>query len=62
MNSLSFGDFMTVGGLNQKTIKVDLFMKVNYGIPSHNRHGKTLEDLRRSITEAEPMSLRPPDL
>jgi len=29
MSSMSFGDFMTLGGFNQKTIKDDLFVKAN---------------------------------
>ena len=30
---MSFGDFMSIGGFNQKTIKGDLFIKVNHGYP-----------------------------
>ena len=42
---------------NQKTAKEDLFVKGNYRIPPRNRRGKTLENSRRRITEAEPVSL-----
>ena len=41
----------------QKTIKGDLFVNGNYGIPPCIRRGKTLEDSRRRITKVEPMSL-----
>jgi hypothetical protein len=30
---MSFGDFMTTGGFNQKTIKEDLFVKGNHITP-----------------------------
>jgi hypothetical protein len=30
---MSFGDFMTAGGFNQKTIKEDLFVKGNHITP-----------------------------
>jgi hypothetical protein len=33
MSSMNFGDFMIVGGFNQKTIKEDLFVKVNHAYP-----------------------------
>jgi hypothetical protein len=33
MSSMNFGDFMTVGGFNQKTVKEDLFVKVNHDYP-----------------------------
>ena len=48
---------MLSAGFNQKTAKEDLFVKGNYRIPLRNQHGKTLEDSRRRITEAKPMSL-----
>ena len=54
---MSFGESMFSAGFIQKTIKGDLFVKGNYGIPPRNRHGKNLEDSRRRITEAKPMSL-----
>jgi hypothetical protein len=30
---MSFGEFLFAGGFNQKTIKVDLFVKVNHIYP-----------------------------
>ena len=30
---MSFGEYVTAGGFNQKTAKEDLFIKENYGIP-----------------------------
>ena len=48
---------MFPAGFNQKTAKEDLFVKENYGIPPHNHRGKTLEDSKRRITEAEPVPL-----
>ena len=56
-NFMSFGESMFSVGLNQKTTKEDLFVKGNHKIPPRNRRGKTLEDYRRRITEAEPVSL-----
>ena len=46
-NSTSFDESMFPAGFNQKTIKEDLFIKRNHGIPPRNRRGKTLEDSRR---------------
>ena len=54
---MSFGESVFSVGFIQKTVKGDLFVKGNYGIPPRNRRGKTLEDYRRRITEAEIMSL-----
>ena len=54
---MSFDESEFSVGFIQKTIKGDLFVKGNYGIPSHNRCGKTLEDSRMRITEAGPVSL-----
>ena len=54
---MSFGESVFPAVFNQKTAKEDLFVKGNYGIPPHNRRGKILEDSRRRITEAEPVSL-----
>ena len=41
----------------QKTVKGDLFIKGNYGIPSRKRRGKILEDSRRLSTKADPEGL-----
>ena len=54
---MSFDESVFPVGFNQKTAKEDLFVKGNYIIPSRNRHGKTLEDSRRWITKAKPVSL-----
>ena len=54
---MSFGESVFPTGFNQKTTKEDLFIKGNYGIPQRNRRGKTIEDSRRRITEAESVSL-----
>ena len=53
---MSFGESLFRAGFNQKTAK-DLFVKGNYGIPPRKQRGKTLEDSRRRITEAEPEPL-----
>ena len=54
---MSFGESVFSAGFNQKTTKVDIFIKGNYGIPPHKQRGKTLEDSRRLSTEAGHMSL-----
>jgi hypothetical protein len=48
---MSFGESVTVGGFNQKTIKKDLFFKVNHVYPWWHSRGKVLEDTRRQYTE-----------
>ena len=57
MNFTSFGGFMTAGVFNQKTVKEDLFVKGNHGIPQRDQYRKTLEDFNRLSTEADPMPL-----
>ena len=54
---MSFDEYVTVGGFNQKTTKEDLFVKANHGIPSRNRRGRTLEESRRLSTKEGHMSL-----
>jgi hypothetical protein len=44
---------MFSAGFIQKTIKEDLFVKGNYGIPPRKQCGKILEDSRRLSTEAD---------
>ena len=51
---MSFGEYVTAGGFNQKTIKEDLFIKANHVYPRRYRLGKVLEDTRRCSTEADP--------
>ena len=54
---MSFGESMFPAGFNQKTVKENLFVKGNYGIPPRKQRGKTLEDSRRQITKVEPKPL-----
>ena len=44
-------------GFIQKTIKGDLFVEANYGIPPRKQRGKILEDSRRLSTEVDPEGL-----
>ena len=53
-NSRSFGEFVFSVGFIQKTIKVDLHVRINCAYPQRNRHQKVLEDSRGLHTEAEP--------
>ena len=48
---MSFGESMFSAGFNQKTIKGDLFIKVNHGIPPWDQRGKVPEDSRRLSTK-----------
>jgi hypothetical protein len=45
-NSISFGESMISARFNQKTIKADLHVRVNYVIPPRNQCEKVPEDLR----------------
>jgi hypothetical protein len=49
---MSFGESMISAEFNQKTIKVNLHVIINYAIPPRNQHGKVPEDLRELHTEA----------
>ena len=49
---MRFGESAFPAGFNKKTIKGDLFVKGNYGIPSWDQHGKVPKDSRRLSTEA----------
>jgi hypothetical protein len=51
-NSTSFGESVISAGFNQKTVKVDLHVRVNNAISPQNLHGKVLEDSRGHHTEA----------
>jgi hypothetical protein len=51
---MSFGESMFSAGFIQRTIKGDLFVKGNYGIPPCKQHGKIVEDSRRLSTEVDP--------
>jgi hypothetical protein len=51
-NSISFGESMISTRFIQKTIKADLYVRVNYVIPPRNLCGKVLEDSRGHHTEA----------
>ena len=57
MNSTSFGEYVNVGGFNQKTIKVALFIKVNHVYPRRNRLRKNLEHSRRQLIETHAQGL-----
>jgi hypothetical protein len=48
---MSFGESVFAGEFNRKTIKVDLFVKVNHIYPRWYRLGKILEDTTRVSTE-----------
>jgi hypothetical protein len=50
INYMSFGESMFSAGFIQKTIKEDLIIKGNNGIPLRKQRGKTLEDSRRLST------------
>ena len=54
---MSFDESVFPVASNQKTVKEDLFVKGNHGIPPRNQHGKVLEDSRRLSTEGDHMSL-----
>ena len=53
INSMSFGESMISAGFIQKTIKVDLDVRVNHAYPHQNGHQKTLEDSRGHHAMAE---------
>ena len=48
---MSFGESVFSVGFIWKTIKGDLFIKGNYGIPPCKQRGKILEDSRRLSTK-----------
>jgi hypothetical protein len=50
---MNFGESVSSAGFIQKTIKVDLHVKINYAYPQQNGHQKVLEDSRGHHTEAE---------
>jgi hypothetical protein len=54
---MSFGEFMLSTGFIQKTIKVDLYVRVNHSYLQQDRHQKDLEDSREhhTTTEGEPL-------
>jgi hypothetical protein len=53
-NSISFGESMFSAGFSHKTVKVDLYVRVNCAYPKRNRHQKDLEDSRGHHTTAGP--------
>ena len=55
---MSFGECVFSAGFIQKTVKGDLFVKGNYGIPPCKQRGKILEDSKRLSTEAYPEGLQ----
>ena len=54
---MSFDEYVFSAGFIQKTVKGDLFVKENYGIPPRKQRGKILEDSKRLSTEADPEGL-----
>jgi hypothetical protein len=50
-NSMSFGESVISVGFNQKTVKVDLHVRVHNAIPPQNLCGKDLEDSRGHHTK-----------
>ena len=54
---MSFRESVFSVGFNQKTVKEDLFVKGKYVYPRWYLRGKTLEDSRKQITEADPKPL-----
>ena len=54
---MSFGEPVFSAGFIQKTVKGDLFVKGNYGIPPRKQCWKILEDSRRLSTKANPEGL-----
>ena len=57
INFISFGESVFSAGFIKKTVKGDLFVKGNNGIPPRKQRGKILEDSRRLSTEADPEGL-----
>jgi hypothetical protein len=51
---------MISAGYIQKTIKVDLDVRINQAYPPRNGHQKTLEDTRGHHAKAEPERLADP--
>ena len=54
---MSFSESVFSAGFIQKTVKGDLFVKGNYGVPPRKWRGKILEDSRRLSTKAKPETL-----
>jgi hypothetical protein len=54
---MGFGESVISVGFIHKTIKEDLHVRFNHGIPPQELRGKTLEDSRRLSTEAHPEGL-----
>ena len=50
---MSFGESVFSAGFIHKTVKGDLFIKGNYGIPTCKQRRKILEDSRRLSTKAD---------
>ena len=46
---MSFGESIFSAGFIQKTVKVDLDVRVIRAYPQRNRHQKDLEDFRRHL-------------
>ena len=55
---MSFGESVNAGGFIQKTIKNDLIVIFNHVYPRRKQLQKTLEDIKRQPTEADPETMR----
>ena len=51
---MSFGESIFFAGFIQKTIKMDLHVRINCTYPLQNRHQNVPEDSRGLHTKAEP--------
>jgi hypothetical protein len=52
INSTSFDETVFSAGYIEKTIKLDLHVRINHPYPPRSRHQKTLEDTKAHHTEA----------
>jgi hypothetical protein len=59
-NSMSFGESMITTGFNQKTIKANLHVRVNYTIPPWNQRGKVPEEGGKTLLCGADQPLGPP--
>ena len=50
---MSFGESVFSAGFIQKTVKVDLYVRINHAYPQRDGHQKDLEDTRGHHAEAE---------
>ena len=53
-NSMSFGEFVFSTGFIQKTVKVDLHVRINCAYPQRNKHQKVPKDSKGLHAKVEP--------